>query len=157
MKRIYYRFLLSMFLTAGCEPDDICIEGIPGTPQLIIVFYDKDNPNQTKEVSSLQVKGMDMEELLYDATTDSIAIPLKIKETSSSFSFISTENNTIFEELLRVDYTANDEFISRACGFKISYKNISISRLNSATWIENIIIVTDSISDTKEAHVKILH
>jgi hypothetical protein len=134
-----------MFLIAGCEPDDICIEGIPGTPQLIIVFYDNDNPDQAKE------------ELLYDGTTDSIAIPLKIKENSSTFSFISTDNNTIFEELLRVDYTTNDEFISRACGFKTSYKNISISHLNSATWIKNIKIITDSISNINKAHVKILH
>ena len=157
MKRIYYRFLLCMFLIAGCEPDDICIEGISGTPQLIIVFYDNDNPDQAKEVSGLQVKGMGKEELLYDGTTDSIAIPLKIKENSSSFSFISTDNNTIFEELLRVDYTTNDEFISRACGFKTSYKNISISHLNSAAWIKNIKIITDSISNINKAHVKILH
>jgi len=153
--RLYFVFLFAALL--GCEPDDICIEGVAGTPELVVVFYDKNNPNTPKNVANLQVKGMDNETLLYNATNDSIALPLKTGASMSSFSIKKIENEVEHEALLEINYTTNDQFISRACGFKTTFEIATISDTKTNSWIQGIEIITNSISDTKQSHVKILH
>lgn len=157
MRRISFYFILISILMLSCEPDDICIEGTPGTPTLIVVFYDKDAPNTAKAVSGLQVKGVNNEVLLYDTAADSIALPLKTGASMSSFSLKKTENEIEYEALLEVNYTTSDQFISRACGFKTTFEIVTILDTKTNSWIENIETTTNSISDTKQSHVKILH
>ena len=47
--------LLGIFSFSACEKDDICIEG--DTPQLVIRFYDIENPTEYKAVPGLRVAG----------------------------------------------------------------------------------------------------
>jgi len=157
MKRYAYLLLLIACSLLGCEPDDICLAETPGTPQLIIVFYDKANPNTKKEVLDLQVKDMGSDALIHNGTTDSIALPLKTKELSTSFFLTKIENSVSYNETLTLNYDTYDSFISRACGYKTNFTKLVYDPLNSASWIEGVIIVTDSISDIKTTHVKILH
>ena len=147
---------LMLCLTA-CEPDDICLEGTPGSPKLIVVFYDKNQTNTKKSVTDLQIKGVNMETLLYDSTTDSIALPLKTILSSTSFSFIATQNGNTFEDIITFNYDLEDEFISRACGYKVRFNNLIFSTSNTLNWIDYLEILTNSISDTNNTHVKILH
>jgi hypothetical protein len=142
----------------ACEPDDICLEGTPGTPQLIVVFYDKNQPESKKSVSNLQVKGTDMETLLYDdAALDSIALPLKTLTNSTSFSLKATQNGIAAEDIITFNYNPKDKFISRACGYKTIFDNLTISTANTLNFINNIELITNSISDNNNTHVKILH
>jgi hypothetical protein len=86
MKQFLTLSAVVLLCLCACEPDDICLEGTPGTPQLIVVFYDKNQPESKKSVSNLHVKGTDMETLLYDdAALDSIALPLKTLTTAPLF------------------------------------------------------------------------
>ncbi len=148
--------VLILCLTA-CEPDDICLEGTTGSPNLIVVFYDKNQTDTKKSVTDLQIKGLDMETLLYDSTTDSISLPIKTISNSTSFSLIATQNGNTLEDIITFNYDPEDKFISRACGFKTRFNNLTFSTSNTLNWVEFIEILTDSISDTNNTHVKILH
>ena len=157
MKKPLTIFTLLILCLTACEPDDICLEGTPGSPKLIVVFYDKNQTDTKKSVTDLQIKGVNREILLYDSTTDSIALPLKTILSSTSFSFIATQNGNTLEDIIIFNYDPEDKFISRACGFKTRFNNLTFSTSNTLNWVEFIEILTDSISDTNNTHVKILH
>lgn len=157
MKKPLTIFTLLILCLTACEPDDICLEGTPGSPKLIVVFYDKNQTDTKKSVTDLQIKGVNREILLYDSTTDSIALPLKTILSSTSFSFIATQNGNTLEDIIIFNYDPEDKFISRACGFKTRFNNLTFSTSNTLNWVEFIEILTNSISDTNNTHVKILH
>lgn len=157
MKKLVYLFAFVLAGFISCEPDDICLAETPGTPSLIIVFYDNDQPESKKEVPNLQVKGLGLEAEFYSGTTDSIAIPLKINENATDFLLSKTENDILFEESITFKHDSYDRFLSRACGYQKIFTNLSTERTNSIVWIESIEIVTDTISDINNTHVKILH
>ena len=157
MKRLTYLFALALCSLTGCEPDDICLAETPGTPQLVVVFYDALQPEIKKEASNLQVKGFGFETEIHNGTTDSIVIPLRTIENETAFVFTKTENDIAFEEEITFKYETYDRFISRACGYQKNFTNIRSERLNSIVWINDIEIIKDSISDTNNTHVKILH
>jgi len=157
MKQFLTLSAVVLLCLCACEPDDICLEGTPGTPQLIVVFYDKNQPESKKSVSNLQVKGTDMETLLYDATLDSIALPLKTLTNSTSFSLKATQNGIDAEDIIAFNYNPKDEFISRACGYKTIFDNLTISTANTWNWIQDVEIINTSIPYNYNTHVKILH
>jgi hypothetical protein len=99
-----------------------------------------------------------METLLYDdAALDSIALPLKTLTNSTSFSLKATQNGIAAEDIIAFNYTPKDEFISRACGYKTIFDNLTISTANTWNWIHDIEIINTSIPDNYNTHVKILH
>ena len=51
----FFILFLSLISIYGCESDDICPESALTTPQLIVTFYDMDNPEERKSVQSLGV------------------------------------------------------------------------------------------------------
>lgn len=157
MKKLLILIAVLMLCLTACEPDDICLEGTPGSPNLIVVFYDKNQTDTKKSVIDLQVKGLDMETLLYDSTTDSISLPIKTISSSTSFSLLTTQNGNTLEDIITFNYDPEDKFISRACGYKTRFNNLTFSTSNTLNWIEFIELLTDSISDTNNTHVKILH
>ncbi len=154
-----YSYFILLLATAffSCEPDDICLAETPGTPNLIVVFYNEANPEVKKSVTDLQVKGVGTEGIAHTGTADSIVIPLKTKLYSTSFVFTTTVNNTSSSDTLTLNYDTQDVFISRACGYKTTFTNLTSELSNSAVWIKKIEIVNTSISDSKTTHVKILH
>ena len=98
-----------------------------------------------------------MEGLLYDATADSIALPLKTVASSTSFSLTTTQNGNAVEDIITFNYNPEDQFISRACGYKTVFTNLTFSTGNPLSFISSIEILTNTISDNKNTHVKILH
>ena len=59
----------------SCEKDDVCNEGTPGTPRLIIRFYDHENPTTFKGLPGIFVQEVKQENPIYYTEFDSIAIP----------------------------------------------------------------------------------
>ncbi len=171
MNRIAFGILLflglSLFL--GCEKDDICVDA--DTPLLIIRFFDIENRTEFKVVPSLRVIGIDNGNPVNTfvdrlSTLDSIAIPLKTTEDITSFSFIvGSEDDESGEEIGKIDtiqfnYTAEEVFISRACGFIINYDNLDTDFTPAnENWIQQIEIVKSLVMTEEEvtAHVKIYH
>tara|TARA_Y200000002_G_scaffold184781_1_gene152602 strand:- start:1790 stop:2263 length:474 start_codon:yes stop_codon:yes gene_type:complete len=157
MKKPLTLSALLLMCLAACEPDDICLEGTLGTPKLIIEFYDKNQDDTKKSITDLQVKGINMDVLLYDATVDSIALPLNTLNNNTSFSFTKTQNNNAIEDIITFNYDLEDRFISRACGYKTVFNNLTFSTINTLNFISKIEILTDTISDINTTNVKILH
>ena len=150
--------LLLLILIIGCEPDDICIEGSTGTPELIIIFHDIDNPDSRKEIQNLNVVGSinqnDFESLVFTAS-DSIALPLRKFSSSTNYKFVLNDENNMIVDELTIFYTPNDIFINRACGFKTIFEELNVSY--SSNWIKNIVILNNTLLGNNNANIKILH
>ncbi len=153
-----------MYSFAACEKDDICVDG--DTPLLVIRFYDVADTTLLKSVSGLVVSGLASDGsvvgVIPNAGTDSIAIPLRIGEASTSFilsrNLTPDDETTENMDTLAFDYETQEVFISRACGFVANYNNLTNTlTTDSDNWIQDITIVTPSVENSTTAHVKIFH
>ena len=154
----YSLLILILFFLIECEPDDICLESNSDTPNLIIKFVDILS-GEIKSVNNLKIKGVNNNEGFFIGTIDSISIPLNNYENTSSFLFIKEfDSNQANEDLIYFNYSRNNVYISRSCGYKMEYEidNIIVKNDNS-NWIEDSIIEKRTINDEISHHVKIYH
>ncbi|MEK8179875.1 DUF6452 family protein [Flavobacterium buctense] len=164
MKKILALLLLAISFS-GCEKDDICVDDT--TPRLIIEFYDDSNPANLKNVTSLEVTAVDQTDSLKVFNGVSvIELPLKSFEDMTKYSLVLNSNSTnplvINEDFLQFDYTRENVFVSRACGYKTIYELNSpsgVTLTDTATpdllWIRNISVQTTNIETENEVHIKI--
>ncbi|MGW9685846.1 DUF6452 family protein [Flagellimonas sp. 2504JD1-5] len=170
MKKILPILLLAFLFIqlASCEKDDICVEG--DTPLLVIGFFDINNPEQSKDVPSLRIKEVILDNNVNTITDrasnlDSIGIPLRIDATSTQFAFItnSADDATTGEETgnidtLTISYNTRDAFVSRACGFVANFDDVNVGLpASTSNWIQDITIVQQTIENSSNIHVKIFH
>ena len=176
MKKILYFLLVFTFCLSSCEKDDICDGNTPTTPRLIITFYEFKTPSVKKSVTRLKVIGKDqpegiifnktaLDENKYLTSGDSIAIPLKTDADTATFSFIlnsgSTNTALTNTDIVKINYTRQNVFVSRACGFKTIYKldtQIPFVKTDSGSdgfWMKEIQIQNPNIEFENETHVKI--
>jgi hypothetical protein len=159
---LFVLFALGMILLQGCTRDDICAEGIPTTPLLIITFKDISNPSAAKVVSNLTVE-TDYEEsvVVAAATTDSIAIPLRTGANDTRYRFIQGDGGpTENTDIVTFGYQLEDVYVNRACGFKTTYTSLSMLVEDSQgdnNWIENQEIIINEVIDEQQAHITIFH
>ena len=172
MKKI--SLLALSILTLGtiiisCEKDDICAESTPTTPQLIIRFYDANDPEETKPVADMLVYGVDdLDQVVFfnnvfHATTDSIIVPLRTNSDITRLVFHKdlldiTDFQTGNLDVVATSYNREDVYVSRACGYKNIYNDLE-SNLESDpdNWIVSIEIVNTTVENETSAHVKIYH
>lgn len=165
MKKILVLLLLTLSFS-GCEKDDICVDET--TPQLVLEFYDDANPVNTKNVTNLKVKGDGAVNDLDLGTFNGVSkiyLPLKNTEDMTRYSLILNSTSitgTNNEDFLQFDYTRQNVFVSRACGYKTIYELNSpngLTHTDAATpdqlWIKNINIQTNNIETENEVHIKI--
>lgn len=169
MKKIL--LLACLFSLFTCEKDDICEEGAAITPRLILTFYDETDPTEKKNVNDLFVFGFDDDNqiVLFQSstitTTDSIAFPLRTDVNITRIGFFidaeEDDNNNIIsnnQDIIDFNYTRNDVYVSRACGFKATYLDLAPTlEGDSDNWILNIETVNQNVENELEAHVKIYH
>ena len=161
MYKIKSIFLTILIFLLSCEPDDICLSEIDDTPKLIIGFYDKNSGN-LKEVENLKIQGLDNDQVYVFETIDSIGIPLINNKNLTTFNLtknfeednVDSGNN----DKMFVNYNPNWIYISRACGYITNYDidNLIIEN-DIENWIIDSEIITNSIKDEKNIHVKIYH
>ncbi|MDR7210876.1 DUF6452 family protein [Flavobacterium piscis] len=176
MKKILYFLLLFAFGLSSCEKDDICDGNTPTTPRLIITFYEFKTPSVRKSVTRLKVIGEGqtdgvvfnkngIDENKYLTSSDSIAIPLKTDEDTVTFSFILNSGSTnpalTNTDQIKFNYTRQNVYVSRACGFKTIYK-LDIQTPFEKTdpgsdgfWMEEIQVQNPNIEFENETHVKV--
>lgn len=162
MKKIFVLLFIALSFSS-CEKDDICTEET--TPRLVLEFYDISNPANLKTVLNLEIKGVGQTDDLgtYNAVSK-IALPLKIDGTSTKYSLIlnSTSSTLDNEDFLEFDYTHQNVYVSRACGYKTTFTLnspngvIKTDALVPDTfWIQDINIQTTNITTENETHIKI--
>jgi hypothetical protein len=151
IRKIFY--LLIFISVVCCEPDDLCASSTEDTPDLVIRFYDANQPDQLKPISSLTATGQDLETSLVFQETDSIALPLRVNDNQTRFLLVMDE----VEDVLDVQYTTSDQYISRGCGFKTHFSINDLQIKEPYKWIESVETITREVVHDSLAHVKIYH
>ena len=160
MRKIIGFLFLAIIIISACEKDDFCTQ-TPVTPKLILRFYDADNRDTFKDVESLSVwvEGKDTITSYMSADIDSIAIPLNPNdsETIYHFKMNDTDGKTINnkEETFTINYTPENEFVSRSCGFRVIFNDANFSSDN--TWINSFTAIETTIDNQNAAHVQVFH
>jgi hypothetical protein len=170
---ILFMMLLSASYFISCEKDDICAEGTPTTPSLVIRFFEDTNRSQPKNVTNLRVIAEGMETGVPFGTTDvtsasTIQIPLRTDADQTVYRFIhraTATDGTTNEDRITFNYTRNEIYVSRACGYKTHFNLTSTNPDVAAVydpgtdgpWIaaDGITIERTNIEDENEAHINI--
>ena len=162
MKRILALLLITICLS-GCEKDDICTDDT--TPRLILEFYDISNPSILKPVVNVLVTGEGQTALGTFNGVSKIELPLDITNDTTKYSLIlnSTSLSGANEDFLEFNYTRQNVFVSRACGYKTIFElNATpngVVKTDALTadgfWIQDINIQTTNIETENETHIKI--
>jgi hypothetical protein len=151
MRKILLFIFLIFIIFSACEKDDFCIQN-PITPKLIVRFYDANNRESLKEVNIFYVWAEGKDSIFSDISTDSLVIPLNRLATETIYNFSKDKVVNQFT----VKYTPQDEYVSRSCGFKVIFNEVSFSSDN--TWITDFTPETlTTIDQQNEAHVQIFH
>ena len=157
MKKYYLFLSLIALLISSCEKDDFCIE--PITPNMIIRFYNATNISETKAVNDLTINISNLDSIYTNVSLDSVVIPLDVTSNQIIYNFSSGTN----VDILTIDYEIEEVFVSRSCGFKAIFNNVTITSDVSNDWIigltetlENTITIP-TINDESAAHVQIFH
>lgn len=177
MKKILLLLLIATFSFSSCEKDDICDANTTTTPRLVFQFYDISNASVLKNVTDLKVIGEGMTEGIvfnesasdnskYLANGNTISIPLKTDMNTTTYSFILNSGNpnpTLIDiDKVTFNYTRNDVFVSRACGFKtlfvfdptnaIVHTAVPNTKLK---WMQYISVEKSNIDNENETHIKV--
>ncbi|MFV8373581.1 DUF6452 family protein [Flavobacterium sp. LB2P74] len=171
MKKTFLLVLFFAFTFSSCEKDDICDANTPTTPRLVIEFYDFLNPSVLKNVSNLKVVGEGMTEgIVFNGSQttsgNTISIPLKTVGTSTSYSFTLNSGNTnpalVNVDNIKFDYTTQELFVSRACGYKTTFVLDPINpythtdaAVADTKWIAYISVEKSNLENENETHIKI--
>ena len=124
MKKIVLLTLSTLLALSfwNCEKDDICAEGTPVTPRLIIEFYDNTDPTELKNVTNLGIIEPTFTNGFGFTAVSKIQVPLRTTVDATTLNFIQNGSNTDTSDdnldALTFNYQSTDEYISRACGFK---------------------------------------
>ena len=157
MKKYYLFLSLIALLISSCEKDDFCIE--PITPNMIVRFYNATNISETKAVNDLTINISNLDSIYINVSIDSIVIPLDVTSNQIIYNFSSGTN----VDILTIDYEIEEVFVSRSCGFKAIFNNVTVTSDVSNDWIigltetlENTITIP-TIDDESAAHIQIFH
>jgi len=156
-------FVITLFIVNSCTKDDICSEGTPTTPFLIITFKNFNNPLFSKSVTNLTVSNIienDTTHIVKSTTIDSIAIPLRTGLDFTDYLFVQNDQdespgNT---DGVTFSYIREDVYINRACAYKTIYNFLSADReVDTNNWIQEIIVNKFIVENEEETHVTIYH
>lgn len=172
MKKTILLLFVLCFSFSSCEKDDICDANTITTPRLVITFYDFNNPSVEKSPTNLSIFGDGMEEAVtYNGSTlingSTVAIPLKVDADTTTFHFILNYGSTNpaalpNEDIIQFNYTRDNIFVSRACGFKTNYildPFNPIVQLDPTTpdtkWMRYVFASNSNITNENETHLEI--
>lgn len=164
MKKILLLLLLT-FSFSGCEKDDVCDTNTSVTPRVIIEFYDFSQQTVLKNVSNLKVHAIaELDTIPVFTSVSKIELPLNpiLETTSYTLNLNSTIPTSANTDILTFNYTTQQIYISRACGFKNIYKLnspfgvvLTDATTSDGKWIRKIDIETTNIDDENTTHIKI--
>lgn len=151
---------------SSCEKDDLCADGTPTTPSLIIEFYNKDNREILKTIN-LEYYAEGFTDV--DTITDSrLELPLRVDadnvKWSMTYVYTPTAGNVIRNtDFMEFNYERNELYVSRACGYKTVFTldpdtdddARSDSPEEDGLWIDSFTVETLNIENEDETHIKI--
>jgi len=153
----------------SCEKDDLCAEGSPVTPRLVIDFYEKDNPSQLKSVSEMRCFVPGSNVIVPFTAGSRLLLPLKNDADSVTYVIqykYQASGNTISDtDYIEIKYKRTETYVSRACGFRTTFvlnndliesPNPIITHFTSGNpFISDSDIVNYNVDNENEAHINI--
>lgn len=161
MKKLIVFLFTVITVFTSCEKDDFCTQNPVTTNLLILRFYDVNDKDNFKDVENLSIwaEGKDTISDYISVNTDSIAIPLNSNSLSTTYHLkMNTIDGSIatnVEDTFIIDYSTENEYISRSCGFKVVFKDLTSSSTNN--WISSFSQVETTIDNQTAAHVQVFH
>ncbi|MDN3594616.1 DUF6452 family protein [Zunongwangia endophytica] len=161
--------IFTFALFAGCQRDDICPESTDTTPMLVINFFDENSsslePRPSVNLTIREVGRETIDTLYYRENRQSIRIPLRTDRDSTKYEFV--QNGVIFDEngdpdpelneendtntdIITFNYSREEEYINRACSFKVNFLNMSYltDGGDDGRWISRMrLLVEDVVTD----------
>ncbi len=150
MKKIAFLLVSIILLATSCEKDDFCIDEI--TPNLVLRFYDADNPTSVLSATDVTIWPEGLDSIAVNENLDSIAIPLDVNNPQTIYNFQTGTNI----DQITIDYTVNEIFVTRSCGFKANFSDLNATP-ETSTWIQSIDVISTTIEDESAAHIQIFH
>lgn len=140
MKKILTLLLLFICIAFSCERDDLCPDDTPTTPKMVVEFRDVTLNDNPKNVLKLRIEDVnDATRVLpgYNAITeDQMILPLKTDRDENNRGITQYRVyrdydvvNDVIEgnpDILTIEYLVEDIYVSRACGYKTIFKNVSV-------------------------------
>ncbi len=178
MKKIIFVTIITL-LFLGCERDDICDPNTATTSQIVIDFFDATDPVKPRSDINLKVYQDEVKDTLvfnptalgslkYIVNSSKIKLPLRVTANKVKYKLIfnNIPGQAKVIDDIEFNYTRENIFVSRACGFKTSFdlKGPDVFDpiiLNgtkdkfTGNWIKNISITKSKINNENETHVKI--
>lgn len=178
--RILWCLLTGIMMTSSisCEPDDICPASTPTTPSLVIEAFDADNPENNKNIFGLTVIGVGQTEPLpgyFNVSKNKLLLPLDTRTNKTQYQLIKdtfiNDNGTPDDssddyidgnsDLITINYSTKAVFVSRACGYKYIFENVSIQvdQNDPNPWISSIAPINpnQSVENETETHFNLYH
>jgi hypothetical protein len=148
---------------SNCEKDDICADGTPVTPRIIIEFYDATQPTVLKNITQLGIIEPNFTTGIAFTGVSKIEVPLKTNADITTLWFIEngSDTNITNDNIDEITFTYErvDEYVSRACGFKtlfyLNETNPVVLTADANNWIQSIQVVQPNIENENEVHIKI--
>lgn len=137
----------------SCEEDDICLGG-EGTPLLPVVF--KDIATDQKQADSLYIAMVDENfqnpHYLYEGIyADSLLLPLGSINQNTSYFQVRRKKLGLTDNLT-IRYEIKSTFVSKACGFKLTYDQLEFTSTNN-----DIVNITSNSTVLENESTTILH
>lgn len=133
----------------SCEEDDVCVG--EGTPNLTVVFRNSIDDTKLRDsifIESLNAENVVLDTVLYWTVTDSIKLPLGgLDETTSYFQIRRKMTGT--PDVLTVNYNTKSSYVSKACGFRITYDNLGYQSTENE--IQNLVPGESNILENESA------
>tara|TARA_R110001592_G_scaffold111201_4_gene308063 strand:- start:598 stop:1053 length:456 start_codon:yes stop_codon:yes gene_type:complete len=151
LKKILLLFIVTIIIISACEKDDFCTKN-PITSNLVLRFYDTNNRETLKSVSSFYVWAEGKDTIFSNVSIDSLYIPLNSLANETVYNF--SKDNVVNK--FTIKYTPKEEYISRSCGYRILFNEVTFESDNA--WITDFTPSTlTTIDNQNSAHVQIFH
>jgi hypothetical protein len=169
-KSLFITFCVTLLFFSGCERDDICPDALQTTPNLLIEFYDNENPTQQKSVQDLNAFtniGVNVPTTVFDQVQNStsISLPLQTDQNTTSFKLTlnaNADSESEFEpniDTLTISYGVDEIYVNRACGYKVQFIEFDASYRQEESgnnWIDRIQVQQpNNIKNEQNAHLYI--
>ena len=157
-------FFCAALLFTSCEKDDVCGGLNAKTPLVNIEFYQQDNINQLRAPQELQCYAVGHKTKIVFRQQSKISLPLEINASATDWvlEYRTLVNNDTVKKVdtLKFAYNTESYYISKACGYRSVFKNVSTT-INSNTgnqagyWMVSQESMNE-ISNENDIHVKVL-
>lgn len=175
MKKIITLLLLFICIASSCERDDICSEDTPTTPRMIVEFRDVTLSDNPKNVTGLRVEDFEDETRFLvdfnDIIGDEMVLPLSTDRDENTagetkyrvYRDYNIDDNDVITgnpDIITIRYAVEDVYVSRACSYKSTFKNITVTiETDDDNWMLFAAPENDnqSVINENEIHFTIRH